>query len=446
MNIAKLSSLSLAVIAATTQLAIAGQQQEANGFIEDSSLGLLNRNFYMNRDFRNGGSNSQGTNGSKPASERNGYREEWAQGAMLNFASGFTQGTIGFGTDAYAYGGVKLDTGRGRVGNGLLPISNNRTAEAEVPDSYGEIGGAVKMRVSSTVLKYGEQRPTAPVFATGDNRLLPETATGFQLSSKEFDAVSFEAGHFTAFNNRASTNSDDKLLTTYGGTEADSVDFIGGTYKVNSNLSLMAYTSEAVNVWRQHFGSASYTIPLTDQQSLNFGLTAYKTQDQGEARAGKLDTTSWSAKAAYSLGAHKFTLAYQKIDGDEYFDYIGVDSIWLANSIQYSDFNAPNERSIQARYDLNMATFGIPGLSFMARYVKGDQIDGTKADPHGAYANKVGDDQKEWERDLEAKYVVQAGTAKDLSLRLRQATHRATSFESDIDEVRLIIEYPLSIL
>lgn len=446
MNFAKQSSLSLAVIAATAQLAIAGQQQQANGFIEDSSLGLLNRNFYMNRDFRNGGSNSQGINGSKPSSERNGYREEWAQGAMLNFASGFTQGTIGFGTDAFAYGGVKLDTGRGRAGNGLLPISNNRTADADVPDAYGEIGGAVKMRISSTVLKYGEQRPTAPVFATGDNRLLPETATGFQLTSNEFDALSFEGGHFTAFNNRNSTNSDDGLFTTYGGTEADSVDFIGGTYKINENLSLKAYTSEAVNVWRQHFASASYTIPLADKQSLNFGLTAYKTKDQGEARAGKLDTTSWSAKAAYSFGAHKLTLAYQKIDGDEYFDYIGVDSIWLANSVQYSDFNAPNERSIQARYDLNMATFGIPGLSFMARYVKGDQIDGTRADPNGAYSNKVGDDQKHWERDLEAKYVIQEGTAKDLSFRLRQATHRSTSFDSDIDEVRLIIEYPLSIL
>ncbi|WP_268945187.1 OprD family outer membrane porin [Pseudomonas sp. MM213] len=276
--------------------------------------------------------------------------------------------------------------------------------------------------------------------------MLPETSTGFQLSSNKIDDLSLEAGHFTAFNNRNLTNSDDMLLTTFGGTEEDSVDFIGGTYKISEKLSVKAYTSKAVNVWRQHFGSASYTIPLTDQQSLSFGLTAYKTQDQGEARAGKLDTTSWSAKVAYSFDAHKFTLAYQKIAGDEYFDYIGVDSVWLANSIQYSDFNAPNERSIQARYDLNLATFGIPGLSFMAPYVKGDQIDGTKAHPNGAYVNKVGDDQKEWERDLEAKYVIQEGTAKDLSFRLRQAIHRATSFESDIDEVRLIIEYLLSIL
>jgi len=446
MNIAKQSSLSLALIAATAQLAIAGQQQDANGFIEDSSLGLLSRNFYMNRDFRNGGSNSQGTNGAKPASQRNGYREEWAQGEMLNFASGFTQGTLGFGIDAFAYGGAKLDTGGGRLGNGLLPINQNGTANANAPDSYGNIGGAVKLRLSSTVLKYGEQRPTAPVFATGDNRLLPETATGFQLTSNEFNNLSLEAGHFTSFKNRNSTNSDDPLRTTYGGTAVDSLDFAGGTYKVNDNLKLKAYTSEAADVWRQYFGSASYTVPLTNQQSLNFDLTAYKTKDQGKALAGKLDTTSWSAKAAYGIGAHKLTLAYQKIDGDEYFDYIGVNSIWLANSVQYSDFNNPNERSIQARYDLNMAPFGIPGLSFMALYVKGDQIDGTKADPKGAYAHKVGNNQKQWERDLEVKYVVQEGKAKDLSFRLRQATERANSFESDIDEVRLIIEYPLSIL
>ncbi len=78
---------------------------------------------------------------------------------MLNFTSGFTQGTVGFGADVFAYGGIKLDSGRDRVGNGLLPMSNNQTADANVPDSYGQIGGAVKLRASSTEPKYGEQRP-----------------------------------------------------------------------------------------------------------------------------------------------------------------------------------------------------------------------------------------------------------------------------------------------
>ncbi|MGQ7814423.1 OprD family porin [Metapseudomonas furukawaii] len=444
MRALKPSCLALA-ITAVSQLAVAGQEQ-AKGFIEDSSLTLLNRNFYMNRDFHDGASNSQGINGSKPASERKGYREEWAHGAMLNFTSGFTQGTVGFGADAFAYGGVKLDSGRGRVGNGLLPISNNGSAEAEVPDAYGEIGGAVKLRASATELKYGEQRPTAPVFAMGDNRLLPEVATGFQLQSREFTDLFLEAGHFTAYNGRNSTNSDDTLLSSYGGVEADSYDFLGGSYKVNDNLSLMAYAGRAEEAWRQYFGSATYVLPLTDNQSLDFRLVAYKTSDEGEARAGEIDTTSWSARAGYAFGPHKLSFAYQKIDGDETFDFYGVDSIWLANSVQYAEFNRPNERSMQVRYDLNMAAFGLPGLTLMARYIKGDQIDFTKADPNGVYFRAGFDDEKRWERDLEAKYVIQSGAAKNLSFRLRQATYRASSFDAGADEVRLIIEYPLSIL
>ncbi|WP_371106588.1 hypothetical protein [Pseudomonas sp. G5(2012)] len=33
-----------------------------------------------------------------------------------------------------------------------------------------------------------------------------------------------------------------------------------------------------------------------------------------------------------------------------------------------------------------------------------------------------------------------------MSRRVRQATTRATDFESDLDEVRLIVEYPLQLL
>ncbi len=77
----------------------------------------------------------------------------------------------------------------------------------------------------------------------------------------------------------------------------------------------------------------------------------------------------------------------------------------------------------------------------MTRYVRGSDIDaGTK----GAYDTQNG---KNWERDIEAKYVLQSGVAKDLSFRLRQATYRAEdSVGVDVDEVRLIVEYPLSIL
>ncbi len=63
--------------------------------------------------------------------------------------------------------------------------------------------------------------------------------------------------------------------------------------------------------------------------------------------------------------------------------------------------------------------------------------------PYAYYA----DNEKHWERDVNVQYVVQSGAAKDLKFRLRQATHRisATS-DVDSDQVRFIVEYPLSVL
>ena len=61
------------------------------------------------------------------------------------------------------------------------------------------------------------------------------------------------------------------------------------------------------------------------------------------------------------------------------------------------------------------------------------------------------DNGKEWERDVDIKYVLQEGPAKDLSFRIRQATYRSSDAvyldsSPSIDELRLIVEYPLSIL
>ena len=101
------------------------------------------------------------------------------------------------------------------------------------------------------------------------------------------------------------------------------------------------------------------------------------------------------------------------------------------------------------RYDLNMAKYGVPGLSFMTRYGKGTDADYSNA--NSVYMRRDADgnpltDQKRWERDIEVKYVVQTGSMKEPPFRIRQANTRATQFESDLDEFRLIVEYPLSIL
>ncbi|UVK97618.1 OprD family porin [Pseudomonas sp. B21-048] len=442
MRVMKWSMIALAVAAAaSTQMATAApfvsDQAEAKGFVEDAKFDLLLRNYYFNRDRRDGASD----------------QKDWTQGFWANLSSGYTQGTVGVGVDAFGYLGIKLDGGDGTTGSGNL----SRDSQGRNHDDFGKAGAAVKVRVSKTELKFGEMQPsTSPVFAIGGSRLVPQTATGFQLQSSEIKNLDLEAGHFYSASSQDEMNSDGELWANYAGVTADNADYAGGKYAFTDNLSASLYGAQLEDIWNQYYANLNYTIPMGSDQSINLDGNIYNTQDTGSAKAGEISNTTFSLAAAYSfLKAHTVTVAFQKVNGDVPFDYIGVgdnnrggDSIFLANSIQYSDFNGPNEKSAQVRYDLKMAEYGVPGLSFMTRYVKGWDIDGSNTPTGSAYAGLYGEDGKHNETNLEAKYVVQSGPAKDLSFRVRQAWHFANGDqgEGDIKEFRLIVDYPLSIL
>jgi imipenem/basic amino acid-specific outer membrane pore len=212
----------------------------------------------------------------------------------------------------------------------------------------------------------------------------------------------------------------------------------GATYQFTDNFVAGVAASDVDDHFKKQYLNANYTLPINDEQSLNFDFNGYKSKSQGQELSGDIDNRIWSLAAAYSIGAHKFTLAHQRSTGDTGYVY-GVDgggTIFLANSVQYSDFNGADERSWQGRYDLNMKTYGVPGLSFMTRYIKGDNI------------STGAEEGKEHELDFETKYVMQNGPAKDLSFRLRSAWYRSnTAYNGgDNNDLRLIVEYPLSIL
>ncbi|MDX1370417.1 OprD family outer membrane porin, partial [Pseudomonas sp.] len=141
---------------------------QAGGFIEDSTATLQARNYYFSRDF----SDIVGPNQQSKA-------EEWAQGFILNFKSGYTPGPVGFGVDAIGLLGLKLDSSPDRVNTGLLPV----TDEGRAADDYSRLGAALKVRLSKTELKIGEQQLMLPVLYFGDIRLLPPTYQGASIVS-----------------------------------------------------------------------------------------------------------------------------------------------------------------------------------------------------------------------------------------------------------------------
>jgi imipenem/basic amino acid-specific outer membrane pore len=416
MQVMKWSIIALAVAAGTTQMAVASSQSESKGFVEDSSFTIFNRALYHNRDYKN--------------IDDSRTSEEFGLGIRLLLESGFTQGTVGVGFDAHSLSSIKLDTGRGRAGIGQFSQDSDGRAE----DTQTEVGGAIKFRVSDTVLKHGNQFVGSPVFSTDDSRILPEVATGTLITSNEIEGLELTAGRFTALSGQRPTGRDSQGLT--------SADIIGASYSFTDNFSGALHASDVEDNFKKIYANLNYNLPLADDQSLNFDFNAYRTTDTGN-NPDEIDNKIWSLAAAYNLGAHTFTLAHQRSSGDSAYAYgiDGLGTIFLANSVQISDFDRQDEQSWQVRYDLNMATYGVPGLSFMTRYIYGNNIE-----------TGLGEEGKEHEFNFETKYVIQEGAAKDLSFRIRNAIYRANSAQNanydtpDMNDFRLIVEYPLSVL
>jgi hypothetical protein len=406
MTFVKWNLMTLAVSLGVSQLATAAvvsDQSEAKGFVDDSSLTVHLKNYYFNRDNKNGKDDSK----------------DWTQGVLGNFSSGFTQGTVGFGLDAFAMVAVKLDSGTGRSGGkgsfGVLPVDSNNHPE----DSYTKVGGAAKLRVLDTVIKAGDVFPLTPVVAYGDSRVLPESFRGVTVQNTSLEGLSLQGGRLSGMSQPNESGMNKGFATFYAGpVDSPWIGYFGGDYQLNKHLGFSLYSSRLKDAWDQYYVGSAASYPLSDDVSLFGDVNYYKAVDEGKKRLGTFDNNIWSARLGVKVGAHSVAVSHQRNNGDDDFDYLRQsDSIFLNNSIQYSDFNSPKERSWMVRYDLDMQTFGIPGLTFMTRYAKGTGADYSNANAVYMRRDAAGDpltDQRRWERDIEAKYVVQAGTLKDL--------------------------------
>lgn len=386
-------------------------------FIGDSKATLELRNFYMNRDLRD-----PGVTQSK--------REEWAQGFILKAESGFTEGTVGFGLDAYAGLGLKLDSSDERAGTALLPNGFGN----EGPDEYSEFSGTAKARISKTVGKVGGLMPKLPIVSSGDSRLLPQVFTGGMITSQEIDGLTLNGGQLREVNQRASTDRVDITATNVGG-ESDRYNFAGGDYKFNGgNTTVGVWYGELEDIYDQKLYNLIHVQPIGDWK-LGANLAYFDSQDNGRKLGGKLDNDLTSVNLWAGIGAHTFRLGYQKVGGDNAFPFLTETDPYIVNYIQILDFTRKDEKSWQARYDVNFASYGIPGLTAFVRYVTGDGFDGVG-----------GASGKEWERDVDISYVIQQGPLKNLGVRWRNAMVRSNANIGDLDENRLIVSYTIPLM
>ena len=379
-------------------------------FISDSKGSLELRNFYFNRDFRQDNARDKA--------------EEWAQGFLLRMESGYTEGTVGVGIDALGMVGFQLDSGEGTAGSGLLPADRSGGSQGE----YAKLDVTAKFKASKSTLRIGSLAFRSPIVSSNDSRLLPASFRGALLNVQEIDKLTLQGGKIDRVKANASTDYTEMSANRIGG-DSDSFTFAGGDYKLTPELSLGLHYGELEDIYQQYYGTLLHVLPLGEGQSFKTDLRYAKSREDGNFR--DIDNKAFGAMFTYTLGGHAFGAGYQRMSGDDPFPYIANSDPYLVNFVQINDFANIDERSWQARYDYNFAAMGIPGLTFMTRYMSGDHVE-------------VGGSNggKEWERDMDLAYVVQSGPLKNLGLKWRNATVRS-NFGNDLDENRLILSYSL---
>ncbi|MNM23839.1 Porin-like protein NicP precursor [compost metagenome] len=410
-------TLARSVATATLALGLSLPAWAADGgFFEDAKTDLLLRNYYFNRDFRDPGAAKSKV-------------EEWAQGFTLKFSSGYTPGLVGFGLDAIAMFGVKLDSSRDVSGSELLPVHDDGRAA----DNFGRAGLAAKMRISATELKVGELLPDIPLLRYDDGRLLPQTFRGGMLDSREIEGLSLQAGQYREVSLRNSSDMQDLSAWAAPGVTSDGFNYAGAEYRFNQQRTLIgAWHSQLEDIYQQSYFNVLHKQPVGDWV-LGANLGYFIDKEDGQARIGDIQSRTGYALLSAATGGHTLYLGLQKVSGDsQWMSVYGSSGRTLGNDMFNGNFSNADERSWQVRYDYNFAAMGVPGLLAMVRYGHGENA-----------TTKAGSNGKEWERDTELGYTLQSGTFKSLSIRVNNATNRR-SFNSDFDQTRLIVSYPLS--
>ncbi len=441
------ASLALAVAASTLGLS----QVAVADFIGDSKASLTMRNFYFDQNTVN-------------TPDNNGEASEWGQGFILNYQSGFTEGTVGFGVDAIGMLGVRLDgggrnvspqkAGQDRIPGALFPLESDGSAV----DEFSKGGLTGKVRFSKTEARIGTLMPKLPILTSNDGRLLPQMFEGGMITSNDIDNLTLTAGQIEHAVGRASSNSTG--LAVDGGSQASNKFYFGGgDWKINSDLTAQYYYANLEDYYKQHFAGLGHNLAM-GEGSLKTDLRYFRTTSDGKNGnaagrtagysanrtfgdgTGEIDNNTWSAAFTYTLQSHAIMLGYQRVSENSNFVQLnqgGIEgsagaSVYLLTDRLANSFTRAGERTTFGQYTYDFAGVGVPGLKASVAYLKGTNIQ---------RAN--GEQNKEWERDVAVDYVLQDGALKGLGLGWRYGVLRGNA-ATDVDQNRLIVSYTLPLM
>ncbi len=442
----RLHAAALAAFVTTSSLAPTAQAD----FLGDSKASLSSRTLYFENDAR----------------EQDADQRQTVTGLKFDYASGFTQGTVGVGLDLQALAGINLGGGIDNHGSATVNTVSPVYSDGTPVHEWTRLQGNLKARLAQTEVKSGNAlAPNLPVLITNDGRLLPVSWQGTMLTSRDLENVMLTAGRLNREIGRASSNW--AGLGMNGGAHgANGFTFAGADYSIGKNLTVQYYFGQLDDYYRQHFLGLLHTLPITSGQSLKTDLRYFNSRSHGRngetgylfnnnngyaEHPGEVDNDTWAAMFTYNVGGHSLLLGHQQVsdsggmanvnngslrDGRGRPEGEGGSSYYLFTDSMINSFVRAGENTTFGQYAYDFAASGVPGLKASVSYLHGRDI----RDASGA-----GPTYSEWERDIRVDYVVQSGPAKGLGFGLRRGSYRTGVPDAqggyDIDQTRVLVNY-----
>ncbi|WP_415883844.1 OprD family outer membrane porin [Neptuniibacter sp. QD72_48] len=397
----KLSVAALAFGAVASGSSIAAEAQN-DGFKVD--LGL--RTFYMNRDF------DQGIPDTIAA----------GQAFKLDVASPYFGGFVGFDatvTEVVALENDKTDN----LSDVLAAGGNGYTA---VENLY------VKLKPLDNVnIRAGRMVMMTPLLNDLQSRLsAPSTQAIYG------DIALDNMNLYAFYSDEASRNTRQGFDEYEVNGEDYGIASVGGDYTFANGLKAEVQYAVADDYMKQSWLNLTYPTKM-GEYDVTLDARHMRGEDDGHLLAD-YDSHLTSLTARFAKGNWAYTVNYQTVGGNDGYNvqWGGQDDTqyFTYGAVQLLDFNADDEQALQFRVDYDVPS--IPGLHLMARHTEAWDID-----------YDGGTDGQRRETNLDAKYTVQSGKAKDLSVQLRVAqVNGDDSVVPNISDIRLILDYPINLL
>ncbi|RAH37697.1 OprD family outer membrane porin [Halomonas sp. SL1] len=343
----------------------------ADDFLSEGQAQLEYRQYYFNAD---------------PDSGMGPTRDEWVQGMLVDYQSGFYRDIIGF------------DLGYGvadalHISNGADSITNLSAGDdVQHPHSISTPTSAyLKLRLGDEDnrlrLGWGKKSRDYQLYTDNTTRILPASSIGYDITY-DYQDLSLYAARIDRFSPRDESGWGDDL-ETFDGRSINRVDLAGLSVELPGEVTFETEYLTARDYLDESFFRLSHDVALPLDSTLSTSLAhgaqhdggdlfetqgvprRYQADDSHDARYDEASLT-WRLPGKY-LG-----LAYTQVDGDNYDRTLFAEDhgSWNSEAKNFYWFGLEGEQMWKVSAGMDLSPLGLEGLRWDGHYAFSDAADG----------------------------------------------------------------------